>query len=129
MGDLPELPKELKPIFRDDKKDPPTLPCPNKVPVPGMPAQKITFWDKAWIGTKHFIYGFLLSGVAAFAVSKDPYYLLVAGAFGGAIEAWRKVHKTNMEEKDSDWADVLDKLLCIVVELIRLWREKKSSKK
>jgi hypothetical protein len=100
-----------------------------KVEVPVCAPTKLTFWDKVWVGTKHFIYGFLLSGVPAIAISKDPLYLLIAGVIGGGLEAWRKVHKETKLENDSDWADVLDKLLNIFVELIRLWREKKSSKK
>jgi hypothetical protein len=99
-----------------------------EVNEPACPATKLTFWDKAWDGTKHFIYGFVLAGGGAIAVSRAPLYLLAAGVIGGVVEASRKVAKNNLKEQGKDYADVLDKLLTIVLELIKAWREKKSKK-
>jgi hypothetical protein len=127
MTDVPELTdaeKTAQPIPQKPAKD--ILPAPFKVPIPVCPGTQLTFWEKSWIGTKHFIYGFILAGVPAIAISHDPWYLLISGLAGGALSAWRKTEKDKAVANGNDWPDVLDKLLSLILQLIQAWRESKN---
>jgi hypothetical protein len=101
----------------------------NKVPDPGCPATKITFWDKVWDGTKHVLYGAGIAGGALLAVKMGWLSIPEAVAAFAVIEGGRKVAKDTLKNNGKDYADVLDKLLMLILELVKLWRENKSKKK
>jgi hypothetical protein len=117
MEPIPQKPKKL------------TLPYPNKVDVPGCPATKLTFWDKVWDGTKHVLYGAGIAGGALLAVKMGWLSIPEAVAAFAVIEGGRKVAKDTLKNNGKDYADVLDKLLMLILELVKLWRENKSKKK
>lgn len=100
-----------------------------KVDIPECIQTKLTFWDKVWDGTKHFVYGFVLAGGSILVVYKGWLTIPQAVAAAAAVEATRKVAKNNLKEQGKDYADLLDKLLTVVIALIGLWRENKSKKK
>ena len=101
----------------------------SKVDEPETPSTKLTFWDKVWDGTKHFIYGLVLAGGSVFVVYQGWLTIPQAVAAAAAMEAGRKITKNNLKEQGKDYADLLDKLLTIVLALINIWRENKSKKK
>jgi hypothetical protein len=106
-----------------------TLPYPDKVPIPGCPATKITFWDKVWDGTKHVLYGAGIAGGSLLAVKMGWLSIPEAVAAFAVIEGGRKVAKDTLKNNGKDYADILDKLLMLILELVKLWRENKSKKK
>lgn len=134
MGiDVPEPENELKPI--DNPDDQPgegrDLLKPNlsKVPATAMPVPVITFWDRAWVTTKHFTYGALLAGVGGLIAGAAWPVALGLAISGGVAEAARKTYKDKNAENGSKWPDILDKALELIVLLVKAWRERKLESK
>ena len=139
MADIPEPSKEVQPIFRDSKKEP-RLPYPDKVVVPELPDSikpKVSMPAKssiAWDAIRHFLYGGIAGGSAAWAAIAGVLKLLgltgpaavgasLAPPFGyligavaiiiGLCDAGRKVVKEKSGGKD--WTDVLYQVLQLIL--------------
>lgn len=82
--------------------------------------------NKVWIGTKHFLYGFSIAATASIVAGAHPYLALGLGVAGGIAEATRKVAKEAAAGKGSDWADILDKVLAIIMAVIEAMKKKKE---
>ena len=129
MVDVPEPEKEMKPIFRDERKQP-GLPCPTPVPVPEMPTTKgahVTA-SKCWVGFKHFIYGFSIAATASLVAGAHPYLACGLGIAGGVAEATRKTVKDANAASGQDWPDILDKLLKIILAIVEALKNRKGVK-
>jgi hypothetical protein len=143
MVDVPEPEKEMKPIFRDERKQP-GLPCPDKVSVPDLPpsikskAQLPAKQSITWDAVRHFLYGMISMGsgawgavaiilaklgtpaVAAVGMSiAPPFGYIIAGLalIGGVVEAGRKVSK--VESGGKDWTDIIYAILEFIVKAIQ----------
>lgn len=103
-----------------------TKPYLTKVGVPTCPATKATFWDKLWVGTKHFTYGFLVAAGTAAATDSPWQQILLLAIGGGAALAFRKTAKDAAVEQGKEWPDLLDKLLELIILLVKLWRNSKK---
>jgi hypothetical protein len=131
MPDIPEPEHEAQPILK-----PPWKPTITDKPacVPGMVNNTANLPDKiaaskVWVGIKHFVYGFSLAATASIVAGAHPYLAIGLGVAGGVAEATRKVAKETAAEQGKDWADILDKILSILVALIEAWKKRKEVKK
>jgi len=123
--ELPVTLKPEKPFVIDDKPVPvPCLVNPNPASLPAK--VNASSW---WVGAKHFLYGAIIAGSAALAAGSAWPVALALAISAGSIEAARKVSKDKAVANGSSWADVLDKLLAVVLELVKAWRERKSNTK
>jgi hypothetical protein len=131
MIEIPEPENEAKLIPKPPYK--PTI-TDKPVPVPILVMSNATLTDKVsanpwWVGFKHFIYGAILAGGAALAAGSAWPVAAGLAITGGVAEAARKTLKDKNVAEGKNYADVIDKVLAIILELIKLWREKKSEKK
>jgi len=131
MIEVPEPETELKPISKPSWK--PTI-TDKVVKVPVMVIERATLTERIsvnpwWVGFKHFLYGAILAGGASLAAGSAWPVAVGLAITGGAAEATRKTLKDKNAIDGKNYADVIDKVLAIILELIKIWREKKSSKK
>ena len=127
MPEVPEPEKELKPIFRDERKQP-GLPCPDKVPVPAMPSaggvQVIA--SRAWVGCKHFVEGFSIGATVSLVAGAHPYLAVGLGVAGGIAATVRKTVKDSRAEAGDKFPDLLDKLLKIILAILEAIKKRKG---
>ena len=131
MIEVPEPETELKPIPKPPYK--PTI-TDKAVKVPILVMSNATLADKVsanpwWVGFKHFLYGAILAGGASLAAGSAWPVAVGLAITGGVAEATRKTLKDKNAADGKNYADVIDKVLAIILELIKLWREKKSANK
>lgn len=155
MVNIPEPPDtEMKPIFRIHVVgDTDSLPAPNKVPVPDLPASiapKTAMPAKdslIWEGVRHFIFGALsggsaawlaiagvlkslgVTGVAALGLSvSNPFGYIILGCalLLGTIESVRKIEK---DKNGRDWTEKLYDLIVLIVTLLTAMVAKKKVSK
>lgn len=96
------------------------------VEVPEMVQPGVPLSDRLWMGTKHFLYGFVVAGFTAFQTTGNLTTALIAGTIGGAAGAGRKVVKESRKDKGKDWSDFLDRILELAILLVKVWRERKK---
>lgn len=125
---------KMEPITPNFKTPPPEAITDKPVPVPPMVNNEPSTGDKLaankwWIGLKHFIYGFSIGATASLVAGAHPYLAVGLGVAGGIAEATRKITKEKVADKGSDWADILDKLLKIIVAIVDAMKKKKEVQK
>ena len=129
----PPPPEELKAIHDPDlagiiarNKERHFMSLNKRAARPEYVHSRASFGDKAWMGVKHFLYGFVVAGFTAFQTTGNLGTALVAGAVGGVAGATRKIVKESRKDKGKDWSDFLDRALELAILLVKTWRERRQ---
>jgi len=109
------------------------LPCPDKVEIPPMimSMNGPSFFDRPfWQSLRHFILGFVAVGGTALATSGGNWIAALGAAVSGGVAAAsrKRIDDKRRAEGKDDIITVIGKFLSLLIELLKMWKNRKESK-
>lgn len=132
---VPEPEREATPILRAKEK--PTLPCPCKVPVPAVPATRLSKMDYFCMGSRRALKTALYGGAGAAAVAGvgvmlgSPFVLAFKGAamiVAGSSIAMGAAKIREEKVKQDGGTPTVERIICAIISALVLFFESRKKK-